>query len=329
MSNLYKSFPNLRNEWNSDIEIMKTYSHGSHKKVSWRCKTGNSCHIWITSIKYRTRKNNPVGCPFCSGHKTCSCGSCPNLYNNFPLLRNEWNDDIEIMKTYPPSTDKKVSWKCKTGNICHIWEASIFSRTRKNNPIGCPFCVGRQTCSCESCPNLYNNFPHLRNEWNDDVEIMKTCSSGTHKKVSWKCKTCHIWEARISDRTKKNDPVGCPFCYGKKTCSCESCSNLYNNFPHLRNEWNDDLEIMKTYPPSSNKKVSWKCKTGNTCHIWEAIINDRTRKNYPSGCPFCTNKTEAKLYDFLQTKFNLVEKEKMFEWLGRRRFDFLIDNKIY
>ena len=47
------------------------------------------------------------------------------------------------------------------------------------------------------------------------------------------------------------------------------------------------------------------------------------QKNDHSGCPFCTNKTEAKLYDFLQTKFNLVEKEKMFEWLGRRRFDFL------
>ena len=98
---------------------------------------------------------------------------------------------------------------------------------------------------------------------------LKNCKTGN---------TCHIWEASINSRTNKNNIIGCPFCVGKKNCSCESYPNLYNNFPHLRNEWNDDLEIMKTYPPSSNKKVSWKCKTGNTCHIWEACINDRTKK---------------------------------------------------
>ena len=178
--------------------------------------------------------------------------------------------------------------------------------------------------------NLYNNFPELRVEWKGNIEDMKKYTIGTDKKVNWKCKTgnpCHEWNAIISSRTNKNNPSGCPYCCGRETCSCENCPNLYNNFPELRVEWKGNIEDMKKYTIGSNTKVNWKCKTGNPCHEWDAIINSRTKKNNPTGCPYCCNKTEGKMWEFLESRFGLVEREKRFNWSGKRRYDFLVDNK--
>ena len=213
-NSLYDTHPQLREEWDGDVDDMKNYATSSNKKVQWKCKTGNTCHKWPASIAHRTETNKPRGCPFCSGHATCSCDNCPNLYNNFPHLREEWIGDVNDMKNCAIGTHKKVQWKCKTGSMCHKWTASIKSRTGKLS--GCPFCCGKKICSCENCPNLYNNFPHLREEWNGDVDDMKNCAIGSKQKVEWKCKTenTHKWTTSIFTRTKMS-PTGCPHCLTK------------------------------------------------------------------------------------------------------------------
>lgn len=40
------------------------------------------------------------------------------------------------MKTFDPSSGIMIKWKCKTGNICHIWKTSISNRTGYNK-TGC------------------------------------------------------------------------------------------------------------------------------------------------------------------------------------------------
>ena len=327
MNNLYNNFPELRDEWDDDKNI-KLFSYRSGFKASWKCKTGSSCHRWKSRICDRTKVNS-AGCPYCSKppKKICNCDTCPNLYNNFPELREEWDGCLEEMKNYTPSTNKVAYWKCKTGNNCHKWDATIASRTTKYKQ-SCPFCSkpSKRTCSCDTCPNLYNNFPELRKEWDGDIEKMKNYPSASHKKVLWKCKTanpCHKWLAKIANRTRENGTNNCPYCCHNPqiVCSCNECPNLYNLFPKLRDQWNGDIEEMKTYTFSSHTKVSWKCEKN---HIWSAIIN----KNNPRGCPRCKYKTEEKLFGFLKYHFEDVKRQIGFSWIGLKRFDFLINSKI-
>jgi len=312
--NLYEDFPELRDQWVGDIELMKLQKASSKDKVYWKCKSGNPCHVWIASIRDRAVRKS--GCLFCCKQQTCSCENCPNLYNNFPELRDEWNN-IESMKEYSIGSNTKVSWKCKSGCPCHVWIASIQNRTTGS---GCPYCSGHRICACDSCPNLYNDYPDLRQEWNNN-EDMKSLSSYSHKKVSWKCKSkksCHIWDAVIKHRTLSNS--GCPYCSGHRVCACLECPNLYNDYPELREEWNNDVELMKLYSYGSEFSASWKCKVKG--HIYNASIYSRTTAN--TGCPKCKHKTERKLLDYLTSAFEDVSHQVRFPWIGLRSFDFML-----
>lgn len=213
--NLYNDHPELRNEWDGDIEDMKRHASNSGKKVNWKCTSGNPCHKWKAPSYNRIKD---IGCPYCSipSRKTCNCINCHNLYNDFPHLRDEWDGDLEEMKKHPSGSNKKVNWKCKSGNPCHKWPSVISNRTGKE-PRGCPYCSvpSKKTCRCADCPNLYNDFPHLRNEWVGNVEDMKNYPSGTEKKVNWRCVHGHKWNSAISNRTSKGKTTGCPICVNK------------------------------------------------------------------------------------------------------------------
>jgi very-short-patch-repair endonuclease len=328
--NLYNNFPHLRDEWDGDVEDMKKTSCGSSRKVNWKCKSGNNCHKWGATTSDRTREDK-TDCPYCSGRKTCPCENCRNLYNNYPHLREEWDGDIEDMKKTPCSSNKKVNWKCKSGNPCHKWKSTILNRTYAEN--GCPYCSHMKTCPCKNCPNLYNNFPQLRDEWDDDMEKMKQTACGSAEKAKWKCRMnnhCHKWITSIRNRTNKDNCTGCPYCSmpSRKTCPCNTCVNLYNLFPQLREEWDSDIEEMKRYAWASNEKANWKHKFRNGYHRWIDTINHRTNADDPRGCPLCKNKTEAMLFEHLSSLNYIIEREKNYPWLeDRRRFDFVINNK--
>ena len=76
------------------------------------------------------------------------------------------------------------------------------------------------------CPhnNLTVMKPELMREWDWDKNTLDPTklSSGSRKKVWWRCTNdpcgCHLWEARIHNRTGGGN--GCPFCsdYSDKVC---------------------------------------------------------------------------------------------------------------
>ena len=106
-----------------------------------------------------------------------------------------------------------------------------------------------------------------------------TCGSG--KKVWWKCKKGHEWQAVIGDRVRGN---GCPYCSGRKV-TLENCLATIN--PKISKEWHQSKNGKLTpydVTSLSNKKVWWKCSKG---HEWEASINNRSKNR---GCPYCSNK---------------------------------------
>lgn len=123
---------------------------------------------------------------------------------------------------------------------------------------------------------------HLLNEWDHQKNAPLSpadFSKGSNRRVWWKCKYGHEWEAQINKRTQGK---GCPYCAGRKVIP--GFNDLKTLVPKLESEWDYD----KNYPltPSevtikSSKKVWWKCEKG---HEWYAAIYHRSNGR---GCPEC------------------------------------------
>jgi len=310
-NNLEVQFPHLKIEWDPDnLKKMCEYASHSGIKVLWICKDSPcECHKWPATIGNRTSKNKPTGCPYCSKGKICIHN---NLETQFPELKLEWDpNNIKQMCEYPSGSHDIVLWVCQNGKCdCHKWPARIQSRTRKDNPTGCPFCSKNTGRVCEH-NNLEINFPELKCEWHhDNPKPMSEYSSGADDKVWWiiskvKC-CCHIWPAYIYSRTGSTK-AGCPFCDNKKVC-------IHHNFeiehPELKIEWHpDNPKSMKDYSSGSNIIVKWICSK-NSSHIWPTTVHCRTKKE-STNCPYCFisntySKAEMNWLISIEEKENIV-----------------------
>ena len=148
----------------------------------------------------------------------------------------------------------------------------------------------------EQKPKRYiSDIPELMAEWNWEKNNElgldpNKITYGSNKKVWWKCKRGHEWEATISSRAFGNN---CPYCSNKKVLV--GYNDLATTHPELSKQWhptkNENLTPIDV-TSGSGKKVWWICDEG---HEWQAIINSRARGK---GCPYCfgryviTNKTD-------------------------------------
>ena len=88
--------------------------------------------------------------------------------------------------------------------------------------------------SKDNCLNVLN--PQLAKEWHSVRNGVLTPSDVTvssGRKVWWRCKRGHEWNARIYSR---NYGVGCPYCSGRKSIKGENDLQTVN--PILTEEWN-------------------------------------------------------------------------------------------
>jgi len=198
--------PDLAKEWhptkNRDLTPYE-FTVSSDEKVWWKCDKGDD-HEWIAPIKNRSINS---GCSVCSG-KTVVVSNC--LATLKPNLVKEWhptkNGNLTPYK-FTVRSNKKVWWKCDKGDD-HEWIVSI---AKRSNGSGCSICAG-QTVVLSNC--LATLSPDLAKEWhptkNGDLTPYEF-STGTDKKVWWKCDKGddHEWITSITNRSRGR---GCPFC---------------------------------------------------------------------------------------------------------------------
>ena len=273
----------LMAEWNwernTDLDPSKL-TLGSGRKAWWRCSKG---HEWQATIDIR---NKGIGCPYCSGRNAVKGENDLQTVN--PSLAKEWNyEKNSILKPedFTAHSGKKVWWKCKKG---HEWQATINSRASGK---GCPYCSNKKTL--QGYNDLATLNSTLAKEWNCEKNgnlTPESFTTGSGKKVWWKCEKGHEWLATICDRNNGNK---CPYCLGLYTIRGETDLQTVN--PTLAKEWNYEkngkLSPMDVLP-SSNKKVWWKCKKG---HEWQAIIESR---NSGRGCPICNAERTTSLPEY-------------------------------
>ena len=208
---------NLRDEWCSEKNIgieLDKLTLKSNKKVWWRCALG---HEWQANIANRT---SGQGCPYCSNHKVLK--GFNDLQTLYPEIAKTWDYVKNCEKSpdmYTAKSNVKIWWKCSLG---HEWQVTIAQRT---SSMGCPFCNGRKIWTGYN--DLETLRPDLMEEWDYEKNgsvMPSKLSEHSSKKVWWKCKIGHEWQATVDSRASGH---GCPKCGHKITA--EKLSERYKN----------------------------------------------------------------------------------------------------
>lgn len=122
-----------------------------------------------------------------------------SLASVHPELIPEWSE-----KNLPLTPDKitfgsnkRVWWKGACG---HEWETSVKARSKGEK---CPICSGARVI--EGINDLATLKPLLAQEWSKKNKLKPTeVSVASHKKIIWKCKHGHEWEASVKSRKQKS-----------------------------------------------------------------------------------------------------------------------------
>ena len=236
------------------------FTHGSDKKMLWRCKLG---HNYVAAIKHRTFSHS--GCPYCANQKLLS--GFNDLESIAPELAKEahgWDPSLEFSNSI-----RVKEWKCTSG---HVFRASIHNRRRGD---GCSICSGRIITIGKN--DLQTTHPKLASEL---VELdPRTVSAGSGYKALWKCNFGHEWRTAIVNRSLSG--TACPVCSGQKLLP--GFNDLQTKFPILAKEadgWDPTLVLA-----GSHSKRSWRCQFG---HVWQTTVDHRVNKF--SGCPYCSGR---------------------------------------
>lgn len=203
-------YQELLKEWDYEKNsgcLLEDFSAFSSEKVYWRCKKcGGS---WLTTIATRTRGR---GCPYCSGKKMLKRFN--DLQTLRPKIAKEWDFDKNntLPSQFTAKSNQSVWWKCKNG---HSWKSKIAYRTQNKNHISeCPYCSNRYVLA--GFNDLLSKRPDIAKEWNyekNDNLTPEMVTSGSSKKVWWKCYVCgHEWKTTIDHRTHGRR---CPICANK------------------------------------------------------------------------------------------------------------------
>ena len=131
----------------------------------------------------------------------------------------------------------------------------------------------------------------------------ETVTRGSHRRVWWRCREGHEWQAPVYARTGGR---GCPYCAGQKVQA--GSNDLASQYPELVKEWDTEKNLPalpSEVSAGSKRLVWWKCSRG---HSWRAQIKSRTSG---CGCPVCAGKTVipgdndlATLYPALAAEWN-------------------------
>lgn len=216
-----------------------------------------------------------------------------SLEHTNPELLPSW--DTQLNSPLSPrdvraGSDREVYWKCDLG---HSWVAPVSRRVSQKS--GCPFCANRKILSGYN--DLATTHPHLVEEWHPTLNgehLPTNVLAGSHKRVWWRCKKAHAWEAALVNRKLGS---GCLYCTDQ--IPTQGVNDLATLNPEVAKTWHPTVNGTLTprqVSAKSNKYAWWLCGRG---HATRTKVNNKTSSG--RGCGVCANKTLLEGYNDLAT----------------------------
>jgi len=255
---IVETHPALLDEWDYEKNNITPdqITHGSHKKVWWKCSKG---HEWQAIIPNRLKG---YGCPYCSGRYAIT--GINDLQTMFPDIAEEWhptkNENTKPSEVLPQS-NIAYWWLGKCG---HEWKSNPYNRTK--NKQGCPYCAGQKVLA--GFNDLATTNPEMLKEWdyskNDVLPTM--VSAGSARKIWWLCPLGHSYKSALYSKCK-NTHSGCPICEKENKSSFPEQALFYyvkKAFPDAINSDRSAIGMeLDIYIPSINTAIEYD---GNVWH---------------------------------------------------------------
>ncbi len=236
------------------------YVSGSRARLEWICSDG---HIWAATLSDRVLRG--TGCPYCSGRLVIKgTNDLATLLPDLALEADGWDPT-----TVKIGSNKKVTWRCTQG---HSYIAGIDKRSSRS---GCPICSNHQVLA--GFNDLATTDPELAGE--SDGWDPTTIKAGSNKKLTWKGKCGHGWDAVVSSRALNGR--GCPVCVNKKILI--GFNDLAITHPEIAAQ--ADGWDPTTVSAGHDRALQWKCESN---HSYSSRVYSRTGK-LQQGCPICSN----------------------------------------
>ena len=201
------------------------------------------------------------------------------------------------------ASNKTVWWKCPKCGVSYRMMVNARTGEKHSN---CPYCAKKRIL--KGLNDFGTEHPELLPEWDEEKNELSPfqISSGSDKRVWWRCANGHVWEASIYSRVSLK--TGCPYCAHQKTDGTNSFGILY---PELLEEWDYEQNADDPFSllPASNKRFHWICKKCG--YHFVQTLSDRTYAH--KGCTLCAHQVLVPGVNDLQTQYPEVAKEWNYE----------------
>jgi very-short-patch-repair endonuclease len=314
--------------WSNQNELNpRNIFKSSSKKYFFNC---NKCtHYFEISTSHI---NENKWCSYCSSKLLCENKNCQNCFEKSFASHEKskfWSNKnlITARQELQFSTNKYI-FNCIECN--HEFKTSLASISNMNS--WCSYCSNKILCRDKNCNYCFKKSFASQEKyifWSNKNDLIPSQVFKTSGKKYWfDCNKCnHEFETQISNITCFG--TWCPYCTNQKLCNNTNCKNCFKNSFSSHNKsiyWSNENKLSpREVFISSNKKYIFNC---NKCKSeFEATLGNIVCGN--TWCPFCKNKTESFLNEWLNQNYQNVIFQPRFEWCKDKRklpFDFLLEN---
>ena len=292
------------------------------RKMWFNC---NKCtHSFEQFIYHIVGKN--VWCPYCPNKKLCENVDCIDCFNKSFASHEKskyWsNKNCVFPRNVFNCSGKKYYFNC---NKCMHTDFIIRIADITTNSNWCSFCSHQKLCENVDCIDCFNKSfaSHEKSKyWSDENETIPRQTFKLCRKKCWfNCDKCkHSFEQYLNH---VNNGSWCPYCANKKMCYDVDCIDCFNKSfdSHEKSKyWSDKNETSpRNIFKVSYTKIIFNCD--KCANEYETYLSNNT------GCPYCVNKTETKLYEKLLSIYPSIQRQFKQEWCKNQRylpFDFCI-----
>jgi DNA-directed RNA polymerase subunit RPC12/RpoP len=325
-----KSFASLSKSkfWSNKNDLTtRQIFKGTSNKYWFNCtKCNHEFEVRLSSVT-----TNNSWCPYCSGHKLCENKNCDECFNKSFASHPKskfWsnNNKVKPIQVFISSSNKYL-FNCITCN--HEFKMSI--QNIYNRDSWCNYCSNNILCKDKNCDECFNKSfaSHSKSKfWSNKNDLTtRQIFKGTSNKYWFNCTKCnHEFEVRVSSVTTTHNSW-CPYCTNQTLCKDKNCDECFNKSfaSHSKSKfWSNKNELTtREIFKGTNNKYWFNCTKCNR-EFNSAIANIVSG----SWCPYCKNKTEGILLDWLIKKYKNINYQVLFEWCKNKRklpFDFVIE----